>query len=285
MFDAVRADFLDLPNVVIKTVPDNSENAFRDQAAQSDFTLVIAPEFAGLEKRCRWVEESGSRLLGPSSFAVHLTANKLELFMHFRAHGIPTPRTWLLGLEPDEFPMVWKPREGAGSAGVSLVRSEDCARRMKRNLGLLAQEYVEGFAASVAVLVGVNEHVALAPCSQRLSSDGHFQYLGGETPLPAPLAERAAALALCAVATVPGLLGYVGVDLVLGQDAAADRVIEINPRLTTSYVGLRRLADFNLADMMLRIARGERLPALKWRPDRVVFSADGTVSVSSPVTP
>ncbi len=285
MLNACREDFLALPEVLIRSVPDTTEEAFRDRAARSDFTLVIAPELSGvLEKRCRWVEEVGGRLLGPSSSAVLLTGDKFELFKHFSAHGIPTPRTWLFGEEPAEFPVVWKWRRGAGSFIVFIVRSAADRERHLRQMkayypSLLAQEYVEGFAASVAVLVGATEQRALAPCSQRLSADGDFQYAGGETPLPPALAARATDLALRAVATVPGLLGYVGVDLVLGANAAADRVIEINPRLTTSYVGLRRLADFNIAEMMLRAVRGEPLPVLVWRQERVLFSADGTVEI------
>jgi predicted ATP-grasp superfamily ATP-dependent carboligase len=58
------------------------------------------------------------------------------------------------------------------------------------------------------------------------------------------------------VATLPTPLGYLGVDLVLGDDpsGADDRVIEINPRLTTSYVGLRAAALCNLAEAMLLTA-------------------------------
>jgi len=63
----------------------------------------------------------------------------------------------------------------------------------------------------------------------------------------------------------------------MGNDAGADSVIEINPRLTTSYVGLRRLAEFNIAEMMLRLVRAERLPAIHWRPGPVAFTPDGIV--------
>ena len=77
-----------------------------------------------------------------------------------------------------------------------------------------------------------------------MSDDGRFVYLGGSLPLPHALASRATRLAQQAVAALPDPLGYVGVDLVLGADAdgADDYVIEINPRLTTSYIGLRAAA-------------------------------------------
>ena len=111
---------------------------------------------------------------------------------------------------------------------------------------------------------------------QRLSLKvAQICYEGGELPLPAALATRATSLAQRAVAAVPGLFGYVGVDLVLGNEA--DFVIEINPRLTTSYVGLRRLARFNVAGEMLRIAEGGRPAPLQWRDGRVAFAKNGNV--------
>ena len=145
--------------------------------------------------------------------------------------------------------------------------------------GFLVQEFVPGTAASVAVLVGPAGTVALAPAAQRLSGDGRFRYLGGTLPLPGPLAERAAALARRAVAAVPGLRGYVGVDLVLGEadDGRGDMVIEINPRVTTSYIGLRALAAGNLAAAMLQVVRGEPVGPLRWRRGRVTFTAGGLV--------
>jgi len=79
-------------------------------------------------------------------------------------------------------------------------------------------------------------------------------------------------LARRAVECVPGLLGYVGVDLVLGaaEDGSRDFAIEINPRLTTSYLGLRQLAKSNLAEAMLSVAAGTT-PDLKWRQEPVEF--------------
>lgn len=86
-------------------------------------------------------------------------------------------------------------------------------------------------------------------------------------------------LALAAAKTLSNPVGYLGIDLVLGDDPGGhdDTVIEINPRLTTSYVGLRALARENLAAAMLAVAHGER-PALSWRLAGVQFTADGRLN-------
>jgi predicted ATP-grasp superfamily ATP-dependent carboligase len=57
-------------------------------------------------------------------------------------------------------------------------------------------------------------------------------------------------------------------------------VIEINPRLTTAYVALRRALAVNPAGQILRAARGERpeaVPCVR----RVRFTAGGGVSVEA----
>jgi predicted ATP-grasp superfamily ATP-dependent carboligase len=281
MLSAVLDDFGHVPGVEGVTLAAGAGcEAFCELARSADWTLVIAPEFDGiLAERCRQVEESGGRLLGPSSAAVRLTADKLALSHHLRAAGVPTPECTQVG-GTAVFPAVLKPRDGAGSQATFLIDNEgETAGRLRQAAAegwggeLILQAFAPGTAASVAFLVGTGRCVALAPAAQHLSDDGRFRYLGGSVPLPDGLRERAVTLARRAVEAVPGLRGYVGVDVVLGE---VDAVIEINPRLTTSYVGLRALAETNLAAAMLRVAAGEEA-ALRWRPGVVRFGADGTL--------
>jgi predicted ATP-grasp superfamily ATP-dependent carboligase len=278
MLAAVLDDLRRIPGVEATTLPPGDERAALHEAARSaDRVLLIAPEFDGLlAERCRWVEEAGGHLLGASSAAVRLASDKLRLSHHLRAAGIPTPPCG-----PVRFPAVLKPRDGAGSRATFLVRSRDELTRCADQAvaegwrgELIVQPLVPGTPASVALLLGPGRCVPLLPAAQHLSDDGRFRYRGGRVPLDAGLRERAVTLARRAAEAVPGLRGYVGVDVVLGDE---DQVIEINPRLTTSYIGLRALAQTNLADAMLRVAAGEGV-ALRWRDAVVDFRADGTVS-------
>ena len=286
MRDAVCADFERSPGVRVRTLDTDSEPAFRKEAAAADYVLVIAPEFDGiLEKRCRWAEESGSELLGPTPMAVCLTADKLRLAQHLRAAGVPTPECWPLGQEPtDAFPIAWKPRDGAGSQATFLLTTPADRLRVQAALEsercpspMIAQTFVEGVAASIAFLIGPQGATALVPCRQHLSDDGRFIYRGGSLPLPRPLASQALQVASAAVGCVEGLRGYVGVDVVVTEHEGW--VIEMNPRLTTSYIGLRALARFNLAEAMLATFRGEELSSLEWEARAITFTADGRVGI------
>ncbi|MBV9123348.1 MAG: ATP-grasp domain-containing protein [Planctomycetes bacterium] len=300
MLAAVLEDFNRIEGVVASTLlaPDvrssfpshqvhpaelgNEDSVFRRLTQEADYTLVIAPECQDLLwTRCRWVEEAGGRLLGPDAQAVQLTGDKLALSRHWQKLAIPTPDSHLTGASTPwarmSYPAVWKPRQGAGSQRTFLLRSpEDVARAAEavRDEGAeerILQPFVPGRAASVAFLIGPEQRVPLLPAAQHLSTDGRFHYLGGEAPLPAELSARAVELAERAVRTVPGLRGYVGVDLVLGEagDGSQDQVLEINPRLTTSYLGLRSLARANLAERMLQLAGGATIPPLSWKSGKI----------------
>ena len=288
MRDAVVDDFTRIPGVEVWSFPDDAapcnDDLFLNEVERSDRQILIAPELGGNLLAQAILNATKGNAIGLSLETIRLTSDKLALSEHWRAHGIPTPAT--TDREPtacEAFPVVWKPRDGAGSTDTFLIRDRFglatalAARHPYRSM--ILQEFVPGRAASVAFLCGPRKTVPLLPTFQLLGDDGRFKYEGGELPIPPDLAARAAGLGRRAVACVPGLLGYVGVDLVLGDapDGSRDSAIEINPRLTTSYIGLRALADFNIADVMLRVAAGEEVGALRWKPGRVRFGPDGAV--------
>jgi tyramine---L-glutamate ligase len=280
MLDAIVRDLKQIPDIEVQVVDD----AFFPTSPNSDqeSVLVIAPEFDGiLENFAKKVIDSGRNLLGPMPEAISLTADKLRLQSHLHVRRIPTPECWEWGKEPsDLYPKVWKPRFGAGSQATFLVPSSVQEKEyreeiQRENAGeMIAQRYVPGQAASIAFLIGPQDIVPLQPAFQHLSTEGRFHYLGGSLPISKSDAQRIIQIAEPAIRSVPGLQGYVGVDVVLGDQ---DWVIEINPRLTTSYVGLRGLAKSNLAKIMLDLLDGYATPPIEWAEGRIAFASNGTI--------
>ena len=121
---------------------------------------------------------------------------------------------------------------------------------------LLIQRYVAGLAASVSLLADGTRAMPLALNRQQVRHRvGRLSYAGGGTPFDHPLAARALDVAVRACELFPGLRGFVGVDMVLTDSEAV--VIEVNPRLTTAYLGVRAAIDANVAAMALDACRGE----------------------------
>jgi tyramine---L-glutamate ligase len=270
--------------VVVHMVNEGEEkDIFRRLAGAADWTLVVAPEFDDiLANRLQWVKETGGRSLNSTPNAARLAGDKLRLAGLLRERGVPTPPTTCQPTLPPSFPAVCKPRYGAGSQATFLVhnkhelqRTFDEARAESGTGDLILQPYLDGEAVSVSFLIGPGRRLAMPASAQHLSTDGRFRYQGGSLPLDPERNDRATRLAVRAVDAVEGLAGYVGVDLVLGSTPAEDVVIEINPRLTTSYVGLRALARFNIAEALLAVAAGDEPPPLEWRSGPVRFMADG----------
>lgn len=262
---------------------EDARRTFQQLAAAADATLIIGPELDGvLLERCRWAEQCQAKLFSPGSDFVAWASDKHATAARLAAAGILTPA----GLEipagqplPDNFqwPAVLKPRCGAGSVDTQYIPSASAACRIQpAERARRLESFCPGMPASVAMLCGAAVPAILPAASQTLSSDGCFRYLGGSVPLRAGLNGRARRLATRVAGAMPPAVGYVGVDLILGdaEDGSRDFVLEINPRLTTSYVGLRELCRENLAAAMMAAACGEAVE-LSWRHDVVDFTADG----------
>lgn len=284
--------------------PAESRELFDRLVSAADGSLIIAPETDGaLLELTRRAEELGARILGPCSGAIAKASDKLELARCLRELEIPClPAVEYRRDVAPPFPPPWvlKPRLGAGSTDTRLVPdlSEFCgladlSGSIDRERAIVTP-YRPGIPASVLTLVGEKGVFPLAPGAQTLSSDGRFRYLGGACPLRPDLSARAVSLARQAIGAVVGLAGFVGVDVILGESGSPserddsrplDTVVEINPRLTTSYVGLRALARGNLASLWLDVACGRAIGVVSWKDGPVRFGAGGEVSAGRAANP
>jgi predicted ATP-grasp superfamily ATP-dependent carboligase len=207
------------------------------------------------------------------------------------------------------YPIVVKPSRGAGCGGVSLarnpreldgaiarassiaVKSVAQAFRPARGAGLqscdrsaglkpcatpdiLLQRYVHGVPASVSLICDGRRAVALSLNAQAVRGGSSFSYHGGCTPLDHPLAHFAIDAAIRTCEAFPDLRGCVGVDLVLSRGEAV--VIEINPRLTTAYLGVRQAVNANIAAMAIDACTGT-LPRPPQLCRRVRFTSNGII--------
>jgi len=290
---------LSLDGLEVYTVNKRSQldPGFNRLASRADATLVIAPEFDHLlEKWLRRLEELGAHSLGCMPEAAALCGDKLELAQRLESMSVPMVKTFPLdqhkSLEP---PVIIKPRYGVGCQDTFCCGDRATLDEMvMRCLGggtdvngapeWIIQPWRPGVAVSVSFIVHEDKIMDLPAGRQFVTGQSQLRYDGGDVPLDLAvdltLDDRARRLGRRAIESVLGLRGFVGVDLVLDsvQDAGADSpvdadvVIEINPRLTVSYCGLRAMCKNNLAAAML-----DSSAPLQWF-DRVVrFDSSGRV--------
>lgn len=263
--------------------PLHALDAFDQALTTVDAALVIAPEpddlLPALLER---VEQAGVINLGSASDTVRGVSDKHTLAQRLSAAGIAVPAS-ALGLEhaPEmlaEFgAIVVKPNRGAGCIDTHLCRSRADLARLPERTDWLVQQHVRGVAASAAfILPRSSDPIPLRAGLQSVgveddSAAGCLAYAGGQLPLDPDLESRAIRLGLAALRHLSGLHGFVGIDLILGDDPERDTLIEVNARPTVAYAGLRRLARFNIADLIL----GH--PAqIEWRDGAVRYKSDGT---------
>jgi hypothetical protein len=254
--------------------PGDYAAAFPALLARAQAVLIIAPESEGILARLSaQVEARGLRLLGSSAAAVRVAADKWRCDQRFRQAGLPTPETWRLTADVAAtaapalarkvgWPLVVKPIDGVGCEGTSLVWDAATLTRAldhpRLRPELLLQRYVPGTHASVSLLVTAGEALPLSLNGQTIHMGLPCRYHGGVTPLEHPQARDALELARQAVTLIPGLKGYVGVDLVLSDQGPT--LIEINPRLTTAYIGVRQVVNVNLAQAIWQACCQNILP-------------------------
>jgi predicted ATP-grasp superfamily ATP-dependent carboligase len=281
--------------VEVVTLPPGSAALLDSLIASADAIWLVAPETEGcLERLAAKAERMGKTLLGPGAVAIRRASDKARLPRRLARHGVPHPRTRVLRPGTDwgraacevGYPVVVKPTRGAGCHGVCLARDArelrravDMAGRANGRGPLLLQRYVPGVAASVSLLADGVRAVALTVNAQWVRASRPFAYRGGATPLDHPLAGRAVEAALRTCQALPGLRGYVGVDVVLTDSEAV--VIEVNPRLTTAYLGVRRALEGNVAALALAACAGA-LPAPPPARRHVRYTAAGRIVSADP---
>jgi predicted ATP-grasp superfamily ATP-dependent carboligase len=250
---------LDLP--VAQHVPQSAEElwpTFRRVAREADAVWPIAPEHDGiLERVSREILQAERTLLGSRPEAVRTTSSKLRTAALLAAAGIGTIPTFA---DEESVPdgvhqIVVKPDDGAGCQETRLFLDRTRLRlwlREHRRAAWVFQPFLHGAALSLSVLCRDQRALLLACNRQHISiSDERFEFSGVSVNAIADRDGRYARLASAVIRALPGLWGYVGIDVI--DTAAGPVVVEVNPRLTTSYAGLRRALGINAARLVLEL--------------------------------
>jgi tyramine---L-glutamate ligase len=271
MLDVLRGSFERCGFEVI--LPDQGE--FADEietlAPTCEMGLVIAPDH--LLSKFTIILEQHTHNLGCGFMTVALCANKVQTQKILQQHGIPVPG------EPGSGKRVIKPVKGCDAQDVRLSEGEPGDDEF-------AERYIKGENFSVSIIpnrvigdaclyYSGNPPLVLAVNRQQIKLDenGSFHYLGGETPVHP---DREAEIISTAKKTVEvlGCQGYCGVDVVVADKVY---VVDVNPRITTSLIGIAACMKEEIAELLVAASKGAG-PAEVHLNGRARFDTNGRVT-------
>jgi len=246
----------------------DTDSTFQQHYASSvnkaDAVLIIAPETDGLLQNLQQsVLNQNTLLLGCQPTATQLCTDKVICYRQLISNNVLTPHTitaneWSLNPFNSPSGFIVKPRDGAGCidtlffANTSAVTAWLVSSPIELEQTII-QPYLEGNTISLSVLIDDEASRVIAINQQHIKLDnGQLSFHGcsvngiAETEFSLIQANEIAQKTHLAI---PGLWGFIGIDLIITDNQAY--VVDINPRLTTSYVGLRESLNLNPVLLLL----------------------------------
>jgi len=233
------------------------EASVRELASLYDYVILVAPP----RELVRLFNALSSKIPVPASVVATLS-DKYSAYEVTKRCEIETPKTFLvsgvaevrdlLKMGELELPIVVKPTMLAGSECVYVVNDSDtleetveAVRKCDPLRRAVIQEYVEGVHGSVSAVVGGGEVYFYSFNLQLVDLEDvggakAVRYLGNVTPVRGlRFSEEALRLVSRFSSCFPEYRGYVGFDVVASSGSL--KVVEVNPRLTTSFIAIAEL--------------------------------------------
>ena len=265
----VRLDLLSLPIQQI-TIEEDIYSVWQSCMNDADAVLIIAPESEDILFNLTFMaEQADCTILGSSSDSVKITSSKIKTANLLHKNEIPYIETMPLKNETiPETQSGWviKPDDGVGAENCYFCADIQELDKLKDSTcieNFVVQEYVPGISASLSMICYQGKAQLLA-CNKQI-----FSFNSGISAKKGELKELVVnglteqwdpfnTIAQNIARADKGLWGYVGVDLIVTETGPV--VVEINPRLTTSYVGLRQSISLNPAELILSIWQNGVIP-------------------------
>jgi predicted ATP-grasp superfamily ATP-dependent carboligase len=283
-----RAAFLSrfLGADIIKNIKprDNFHKLFKKTIKDCNYAFIIAPETSNiLYELSEFVKKYDKELLSTNLKCISQCSSKINTYNFFQMNRIPTPKTYkipfkrkILDLEfiIQKFkvlnkPIIIKPEDGVGAESIFYFERHDQIynffkipnEKIEQGRNYILQEYIEGSALSLS-LIGYPQlplssnynPIILSINSQDIvirTQDLNSTYYGGTTPIKNSGESTKLLTNSFQKVDFSEFSGYFGIDFIRTMDPSFF-FIEINPRLTTSYLGVRNVLNYNCAELIYK---------------------------------
>ena len=273
------SSYLKADNIKETRVEDDYIELFKAEVKKCDYCFIIAPEFSKiLYTLTKIVKDYNRKLLSVDLEGIQLGMSKFETYKFFKKNKINTPLTYRIPFKGksldfnfisqkfDEFksPIIIKPDDGVGAESIYYIESEsqlskfihEHINKLEKDRCYILQEFIEGEDLSISLIAHKElldkfdkNHLILAINSQNINIKNQkvkSEYFGGYTPVNDLHIQISSILEKF---DFTKFNGFFGIDFIRKADNSIF-FIELNPRLTTSYIGVRKILSYNPTDVI-----------------------------------
>ena len=255
----------------------------KDNAANFKNAIFIAAENNNnLYNITSILEQNNINIYTSSSESCYKTSDKYETYEAL-LNIVPQPRSFRFKIDPKGYwkraienlhekwqaedplsplKLIIKPLVGVDCEDIVIIENIedltlDLDKIFKPGSRVIVQEYIEGTDISVSLISDGKKAIPISLNQQfvELKND-KGTYVGGKLPYESKYQNEAFDIAVKAVESIEGLKGFVGVDLIINadeKDVYSVYLLEINSRFTTPYVGLNKIANFNIGESIIKL--------------------------------
>lgn len=225
-----------------------------------DLFWPIAPETDGILVRlAEFSARYHIKTLLSGVHALALCSSKHATNKHLRESGINAVETiWFTEhFRPKTDSIIIKPDDGAGSESCFIVdQNTDISALTRHNILLdkyIVQPYIPGKNLSLSCLFKHGHGWLLTINAQHMQQrEKQLQLSACSVNISDVAVQPMQHLINRIASAIPDLWGYIGIDLIYSS-ANEPIVIEINPRLTTSFAGIHSATGINVAEQVLNL--------------------------------
>lgn len=279
MRDALLRDLSDLPYQIITAIdarltkPIDCHICYAIQAEENawqkwseimnsvDAVWLIAPETDGyLAKLTALALKQNKIIMGCGLSAIEVCSSKLATYQLLKQSGVNTVETYsyVEWQKTDGITWLAKPDDGAGCEQTvcfdEAVNLSQWLLAHKHAETHVIQPYLTGSACSISCVMHQGKAHVFS-CNQQLITvkNNVLNYQGCVVNGMRQHWQKFVALANQIAQLLPDLAGYVGIDVIVSDNEKEETitVIEINPRLTTSYIALSEATGYNMAERII----------------------------------
>lgn len=232
------------------------DRAFAQGMEYCDVFWPVVPESRGLLAHiCRMAERHSFTMINSSSSAVNICTSKYLTLKQLASVGLPIISCHELShhqSRAEAGAFVLKPDDGAGCEGIIRYWEAPQGAGIHSDKRMVTQPWIEGESMSLSAIIHHERGFLLSINQQEVFWRNNRPHLNQCLVRPPSARDRLVyepMLDSIALA-IPGLSAYVGIDFIL-TPRHGPILLEVNPRLTTSYATLSKTLGWNVGQAIL----------------------------------